>query len=145
MRVLLDEDLDVRLRHHFAVGIDVVTVQHRGWKGLNNGRLLAAAEAEFDALVTGDDSLLSQQNLAQFDLALLILRARSKALGHLIELMPQVQELLPKLRSGKVLRIFLRNRYPTERPSVNCRSESWNTSVTILPSRARVGPDMRRR
>jgi hypothetical protein len=106
MRVLLDEDLDVRLRHHFGEGVEVVTVEYRGWKGLTNGRLLSAAEAEFDVLVTADDSLPAQQNLAKLILAVVILRPRSKALPDLVELMPQVTGLLPRLRPGDVVRVF---------------------------------------
>ncbi len=106
MRVLLDEDLDVRLRDYFGESVEAVTVQYRGWKGLKNGRLLSAVEIEFDVLVTADDSLPAQQNLAQFKLAVVILRARSKALGDLVEMMPQVREMLPRLRPGDVVRIF---------------------------------------
>jgi hypothetical protein len=37
----------------------------RGWSALSNGTLLAAAEAEgFDLLVTSDQNLTRQQNLA---------------------------------------------------------------------------------
>ena len=106
MRVLLDKDLDVRLRHHFGEGVEAVTVQYRGWKGLKNGRLLAAAEAEFDVLVTADDSLPAQQNLAQFKIAVVILRPRSKALEDLVELMPKLREMLPRLRPTNVVRVF---------------------------------------
>lgn len=40
---------------------------------------------EFDVLVTTDDHLPSQQNLARLDLAVVILRPRSKALEHLLQ------------------------------------------------------------
>jgi hypothetical protein len=52
IRVLLDEDLPIRLRNHFPEGIEVETVEYRGWKGLENGALLTAAAKDFDALVT---------------------------------------------------------------------------------------------
>lgn len=44
-----------------------------GWSELDNGRLLAAAEAEFDAMITTDQSIRYQQNLAGRKLAILVL------------------------------------------------------------------------
>ena len=48
MRLLLDESLPRRLRAHLP-GHAVKTVVEMGWRGYKNGRLLAAAAAEFDA------------------------------------------------------------------------------------------------
>jgi len=105
VRVLLDEDLDVRIRHHFGDESEVITVQYRGWKGRKNGDLLGAAAEEFDVFVTGDDNLSYQQHVAAFDLAVVVLRPTSKALPHLLELMPEVRRRLPDLRAGEVIRI----------------------------------------
>lgn len=105
VRVLLDEDVDVRLRQHFGEDVEVATVEYQGWKGFKNGKLLRAAAAEFDVLVTMDDNLPSQQNLAQFDLAIVILRARSKALTNLLELMPELLRRLDQLRPGEAIRV----------------------------------------
>jgi len=44
-----------------------------GWSELDNGTLLAAAETEFDAIITTDQSMRHQQNLAGRRLAILIL------------------------------------------------------------------------
>jgi predicted nuclease of predicted toxin-antitoxin system len=100
IRVLLDEDVPIRLRTHFPQDVDVETVQYRGWKGLKNGALLAAASAAFDALLTMDNNLLQQQNLAAYDLAVLVLRAPSKRMADLLPLMPEVVEQLRKLSPG---------------------------------------------
>jgi len=69
VRVLLDEDVDVHLRHHFPEEMTVETVDFRGWKGLKNGDLLRAAQEYFDVLVTLDDNIPYQQPIRQFDLA----------------------------------------------------------------------------
>ena len=61
MNVLLDEDVKERLRHHFGADITVETAGYRGFKGLQNGALLAAAERSFDALVTLDSNLPHQR------------------------------------------------------------------------------------
>jgi predicted nuclease of predicted toxin-antitoxin system len=51
MRILLDENLDWRLRRHLP-GHEVDTVAYIGWSGMTNGVLLrqaAAAESEAQA------------------------------------------------------------------------------------------------
>lgn len=105
MRVLLDEDLDIRLRHAFSADHTVETVQFRGWKGLPNGQLLTVASESFDVLVTMDDNLPQQQNLNAYDLAVVVLRARSKDLRDLEELIPELERLLPSLEPGEVRRV----------------------------------------
>ncbi len=58
-RVLLDENLPLRLRLWLA-GVDAVTVQHMGWKGVRNGELIRNAKAAgFDVLLTADRILAS--------------------------------------------------------------------------------------
>lgn len=44
-----------------------------GWSDLDNGRLLLAAEAQFDALVTTDHNLRYQQDLTNRKLAIVVL------------------------------------------------------------------------
>lgn len=89
MRVLIDEDLDVRLRHAFREGVEAETVPYRSWKGLDNGELLRTAQTEYDVFVTMDTNLAHQQNIGQFDIAVFVLRARSKRLPDLEALMPE--------------------------------------------------------
>jgi hypothetical protein len=64
VKVLLDENLDHRLRSHLGAH-EVFTASYMGWEGFKNGRLLQAAEeGGFDVLVTGDKTLSYEQNLA---------------------------------------------------------------------------------
>lgn len=61
--MLIDEDLDPRLRHLFESD-DVRSVQYMGWKSLGNGDLLEAAQREgFNLIITGDRQMPYQQNL----------------------------------------------------------------------------------
>ncbi len=105
MRVLLDEDIDVRLRHEFSAAHEVETVQFRGWKGLKNGELLARAEEHFEVLVTMDDHLPEQRNLKAYALRVAVLRARSKRLPDLAALVPELERQLPGIRPGEAVRI----------------------------------------
>ena len=106
VRVLIDEDIDIEFRHHVAESAAVETVQYRGWKGIKNGDLLRRAESDFDAFITMDDNLPHQQNLAAFDLCVLILRARSKKLPDLIDCLPALKVAMMDLKSGTAVRIY---------------------------------------
>jgi hypothetical protein len=65
------------------VGYDVKTVPQMGWAGVKNGQLLALAEAEFDVFITVDRNLSFQQNLPQFNMAVIVLQAPSNRLADL--------------------------------------------------------------
>ncbi|HVF54711.1 MAG TPA: DUF5615 family PIN-like protein [Pyrinomonadaceae bacterium] len=100
MRLLLDECVDRR----FAVELawyEVKTVSQMGWMGVANGKLLALAEAEFDVFITLDRNLSFQQNLPQFDIAVLILRAPSNRLADLKPLAPKILSILPSFVKGQ--------------------------------------------
>ena len=73
MRILFDQGTPVPLRHAL-VGHVVETAYEKGWSNLNNGDLLAAAEAaSFDLFLTTDQNLQYQQNLAMRRIAILVL------------------------------------------------------------------------
>jgi predicted nuclease of predicted toxin-antitoxin system len=72
MKIFFDQGTPAPLRHALKEHV-VSTAYEMGWGELDNGRLLAAAEAEFDVLVTTDKNLRHQQRLAGRRLAILIL------------------------------------------------------------------------
>jgi hypothetical protein len=75
VKVLLDENLDHALRRLLEPH-DVVTVTYMGWTGLQNGELLRAAEDNgIDVLLTGDQTLVFEQNLSGRRLAIVALSA----------------------------------------------------------------------
>ena len=100
MRVLLDESLPRRLAQHLP-GVEADSVFDKGWSGLNNGALLAAAENEYDAFPTADQSLPSQQHLPRFHLSVVVLAARTNRLEDLIPLLPRVLEECQRLGVGE--------------------------------------------
>ena len=74
-----------------------------GWAGIENGELLKKAiEAEFDVLITMDNNMVHQQNLAKYPIAVVALRAASNRLADTRPLMPALLELLPHIESGAV-------------------------------------------
>ena len=102
MRVLLDENVDRRLRRFFDSAFDVVTVTEQGWSGKKNGDLLRAADQEFDVLVTMDRNMQYQQTLAAYDLAVVLILARSSRRQDVEPVMPEVNRLLREVQSGEL-------------------------------------------
>lgn len=104
MRVLLDEhfpiDLAPMLRGH-----QVDSVVRRGWSGLKNGPLLLRMRGEYDALITMDRNLESQQNIAALPFDILLVRAASNRMAHLVPLVPSMLEILPTIQPGQIVRI----------------------------------------
>ena len=88
MRILLDEDLPRRLANHLP-GHEGSTVQRCGWSGVNIGKLLALASAQFDVFLTMDGNLEYQQNLATLPIAVLVIQAVSNRIEHLQPVLPQ--------------------------------------------------------
>ncbi len=93
MKVLLDECLDRRLAKDL-IGFEVKTVPQMNWAGVKNGELMTLAEAEFDVFITVDRNLSFQQNLPKFDIAVLVIRAKSNRLADLQIFVPKILEAL---------------------------------------------------
>lgn len=71
--ILLDENVPHKLGRCLAPH-RVETVFDRGWSALTNGHLLSVAEtAGFDIMITADQSIVYQQNLAGRRIALIVL------------------------------------------------------------------------
>ncbi len=96
MRVLLDECLPGRKLKPGFPDHDVRTVADLDWRGIKNGALLALAEPEFDAFVTVDGSLQYQQNTPEVDLLIVVLKAKSNRLEHLLPLVPDANLALAR-------------------------------------------------
>ena len=106
MRVLLDECLPRRLKREL-IGHDVKTAPEMGWASKRNGELLALAVGQFDAFLTADRNLSYQQELSSFDIAVLVLVARSNRLDDVRPLVPRVLELLLTAPHGAATLIMI--------------------------------------
>jgi hypothetical protein len=105
LRVLLNENVDRRLKRAFDEEHEVSTVPERGWAGKKNGELLEAAGKEFDAFVTTDRGIPHQQNLSRFDLAVVVLEAKSNNYEDLASLMDRTNAALGEVVPGVATRI----------------------------------------
>ncbi len=102
MRVLLDENVDRRLKQSLDDEFEVLTVTECGWSGKKNGELLRAAEQEFDVLLTMDRNMEHQQNLSALDLGVVLILARSNRRQDVEPAMPEVNQVLKRIRPGEL-------------------------------------------
>ena len=100
MKLLLDECIDQKSAKEFD-GYGVKTVPQMGWAGVKNGQLLALAEVKFDVLITVDRNLSFQQNLPQFDIAVIVLQAAANRLADLKSLAPNILAILDTATQGQ--------------------------------------------
>jgi hypothetical protein len=106
VKVLFDHGTPVPLRHALDKHV-VSTAYEMGWSTLDNRSLLKMAEKEFDVLVTTDQSIRFQQNLAGCHLAVLVLPTTSwpKIQAHL----NLVTQALDSLRAGDLRQISFKD------------------------------------
>src|ERR1043165_7476992 len=72
MKILFDQGVPAPLRRAFSAH-SVSTAYEIGWAELTNGALLKQADADFDILITTDQGLRFQQNLAGLHLTIIVL------------------------------------------------------------------------
>ena len=78
-----------------------------GWAGIKNGELMRLAETEFDVFVTVDRNLSYQQNLPKYQIALVVLKARSNRYVDLIPFADPILKSLKTVRNGKATLISI--------------------------------------
>ena len=104
MKILLDECTPHVLKR-LLTGFDITTVQELGCDGIKNGALLQLAEGLFDVLITSDQNLKYQQNLANRQLAIVQLPTNQVPL--VTKLAPKIQAALSLIEPGKIIEIPL--------------------------------------
>ena len=102
MKVLFDVNVPRPLLRHLT-DHQVATAQERGWAELQNGDLIAAANEAFDVLLTADQNLKYQQNLAGRKIAIVILP--TNFMPAVLELAPKIRDTLATIKPGEYLEI----------------------------------------
>ncbi len=73
-KVLLDENLPVKIKYRLKEVCDVYTVSDKGWNALENGDLISAMQKDdFDYLITSDKNLQHQQNIKAYSINIIVL------------------------------------------------------------------------
>ena len=86
-------------------GHNVKTIAEMKWTGTKNGDLLKLAEVGFDVLLTVDQGIPFQQNLAGTNLALVVIVAPSNDIKDLRPSMPEVLRVLISIQPGQTVRV----------------------------------------
>ena len=106
MRILLDECIPRKLKYAFLdAGHICQTVTETGLVGRKNGELLAAADSEFDVLVTVDKNIRHQQNLNVRKIALPVIRANSNKFEDISVHMKAAIAALRSISPGTVIEV----------------------------------------
>lgn len=102
MKILFDQGTPRPLRN-FLPEHTVDTSARKGWSELSNGELLDIAESEgYELLITTDQNLQHQQNLAGRRLAVIVLRSGSWPYAH-----ARIEETRADVRSGELREVRL--------------------------------------
>jgi hypothetical protein len=103
MRILLDECLPKDLGGELS-GHHVKTVPQAGWASISNGKLLAliAASGKFDVFLTVDKNLPHQNKTKALPFAIVVLRAKSNRLPHILPFAPEILRRLAEFQPGHV-------------------------------------------
>lgn len=103
MKVLLDECVTKRLKKLLPPKLSVFTVEQVGFKGMKNGKLLAAAVTQnFDILLTIDKNIRFQQQIVQFPIAIVVFDVFRSNIKYLTPLVPEFLSRLDEFEKGKV-------------------------------------------
>ena len=103
-RVLLDENIDERLRYHLGSHeFEIETVRYAGFQTYKNGKLLRAAEGDFDVLVTLDKNIEYQNNLRGRQISVLVIRSRSTRLADILPYVSDIVMAIRMIKPGQVM------------------------------------------
>ena len=106
MKILLDHNLDRRLKNHLTE-YETATTQEQNWADVLNGELLALAEENgFDVLLTADTNIKSQQNLSNRKISILVLRAFNNRLKTHTEMIGDIHKALAEIQYGEIVEVL---------------------------------------
>jgi uncharacterized protein DUF5615 len=104
VRVLLDESVPRPLAQ-LLVGHEVRTVTQLQWTGIKNGELLSRAAESFDVVLSADQNIEFQQNLAKLPVAVIVLIAKTNRIESLEPLVAQLLGVLETIQPRTLQRV----------------------------------------
>jgi predicted nuclease of predicted toxin-antitoxin system len=106
LKILLDHNLDRRLKRYLEAH-ETFTTQEQNWADALNGELIALAEQNgFEVLITADANIKHQQNLANRNIAIIVLRALNNRLSTHAEMTPEVLGILEKIQPCEIMEVL---------------------------------------
>ncbi len=87
-KVLLDENLSVKIKFRLQNACEIFTVKDMRWNALENGELINAMQKEgFDYLITSDKNLQYQQNISTYPVCFIVLNIQDNNYETILPLM----------------------------------------------------------
>ena|ERR1017187_8577348 len=105
MKILLDENVDVRFKNLFPASVhEVYTVRDMQWNGIKNGTLLRMLEDNnFDCWIVVDKNIPYQQNISNLHFLIIVLDVFRNTLEHITPLLSSVLTALEIVHENKVI------------------------------------------
>jgi len=106
VKLLLDENLPVKLKFRFKSSFEIYTINDLGWNSIKNGELLKRMRKEnFSVLITSDKNLRYQQNLDKHEIVVVLLNGKTNRYKDLVSYVPKIEEVLSPLTSSGIIEI----------------------------------------
>jgi predicted nuclease of predicted toxin-antitoxin system len=94
-KVLLDENLPVKLKFRLQDVCEIYTVYDKGWNSLENGDLINAMQNDnFDYLITSDKNLQHQHNLTKYSIGFIVLNVYDNNYEIIFPLLEKIKQVL---------------------------------------------------
>jgi hypothetical protein len=94
-KVLLDENLPLKLKFRLQDVCEIYTVNDKGWNALENGDLISAMQNDgFDYLITSDKNLQYQQNLDKYSIGFIVLNVPNNNYETILSLVPKIKQVV---------------------------------------------------
>lgn len=104
MKILLDENIDVRFKGLFPATHDVYTINDKKWNGIKNGALLTLLkEHDFECWIVVDKNIPYQQNVHALPCLIIVLDVFRNTLKHISPLMPLILSALESTPTNKII------------------------------------------
>jgi predicted nuclease of predicted toxin-antitoxin system len=103
-RVLLDENLPRKLRRELTECV-VRTVQEEGWGSFKNGQLLGRAQTNFDVFLSADSNLKDQQNVARFDIGIVVILTVSLRLREILKAIEEIRAAVARVLPRELIEV----------------------------------------
>lgn len=94
-KVLLDENLPVKIKYRLQDVCEIYTVTDKGWNALENGELISAMQKDgFDYLLTSDKNLQYQQNVGKYSIGFIVLDVIDNNYETIMQLQDKIKKVL---------------------------------------------------
>ena len=105
MKILLDENIDVRFKNLFDINEhQVFIVRDMNWLGIKNEELLKLLQSnQSDILIAVDKNIPYQQNKENLPISIIILNVKRNVLPRISALYPLIIEIISKPVKKEIL------------------------------------------